>query len=155
MIKQRLKDFNAASRCLYSPYEVQDHHKLRILAKRLRYSIELFSVCWGKELAASAKDIAEMQTSLGELHDCDVWIEDLGTRLKRTARKAAPDPDELKMRAGATWLLKHFATERMEHYRAALARWEHWQSDGFVEQLTRLLDVEVSVPKPEVAPKEN
>jgi CHAD domain-containing protein len=151
VIKQRLKDFTAASRCLYLPYQVKDHHELRILAKRLRYSIELFSVCWGKELAENAKEIAEMQTSLGELHDCDVWIDDLGAWLKRLARKMAHEADELKMRAGATWLLRHFTAERMEHYRDALGRWEKWQTDEFLEQLIRLLDADSPTAESEIS----
>jgi len=149
VIRARLKDFTAASACLYLPYAVKDHHELRILAKRLRYSIELFSVCWGKEVAASAKEIAHLQTSLGELHDCDVWINDFGKWLKRTTRKANLEPDELHMRAGAIWLLKHFTGERMEHYREALARLERWQADGFLEELAGLLDVDSAAPKPE------
>jgi CHAD domain-containing protein len=153
VIKQRLKDLNAAGSCLYLPYEVKDHHELRILAKRLRYSIELFSVCWGEEFAACAREVAHLQTSLGELHDCDVWIAELGTWLKRLARKATLEPQEVKMRAGAIWLLKHMAAERTRHYHDALARWERWQADGFMEQLVRLIDVEVSAPKAEAAPK--
>jgi CHAD domain-containing protein len=147
VIRQRLKDFNTAGSCLYVPYEVKDHHELRILAKRLRYSVELFSVCWGKEFAAWAKEVAQLQTSLGELHDCDIWIAELGTWLKRLARKATLEPHEVKMRAGATWLLKHLAADRMRHYRDALATWEQWQADGFIEQLEHLLDSDSTTAK--------
>jgi CHAD domain-containing protein len=151
VIKERLKDFTAASRCLYLPYEVKDLHELRILSKRLRYSLELFSNCLGEDSAKTAKEVANMQTSLGELHDCDVWIEHLGLRLKHTARRAAADPNELKVRAGAMWLLRHFSVTRMEHYRNALAQWEQWQSDAFLEQLVLTLDRDLSPPKTNVA----
>ena len=79
-----------------------------------------------------------MQTSLGELHDCDVWIEDLGQRLKRTARRRKDDPDNARERAAAIWLLRYFAKERTEHYRAALARREDWESRGFLDNLKSL-----------------
>ncbi|HEY3103687.1 MAG TPA: CHAD domain-containing protein [Pyrinomonadaceae bacterium] len=140
VIKVRIKDFTKASPCLYLPAEIKRLHELRILAKRLRYSIELFSDCWGEEFAAMAKEVAHMQTSLGELHDCDVWINDLGVRLKRTARKTTVDSSELKLRAGSAWLLKHFVAKRAEHYAAALERWEQWQADGFLEKLGLMLD---------------
>jgi CHAD domain-containing protein len=142
VIRERLKDVNTAGSCLYLPYEVKAHHELRILAKRLRYSIELFSVCWGEEFAACAKEVAQLQTSLGELHDCDVWMAELGTWLKRLARKATLEPNEVKMRAGATWLLKHLAAERMRHYRDALARWEQWQAEGFIERFQHSLETD-------------
>lgn len=140
VIKERLKDFTDSSRCLYEPYKVKNHHELRILAKRLRYSMELFAVCLGQDFAKAAKEVAHMQTSLGELHDCDVWIADLGGSLKRLTRKTALEPDEVKMRTGATWLLEHFAEARMKHYRQAVARWEQWQENGFLAELARQLE---------------
>jgi CHAD domain-containing protein len=140
VIKARLKDFSVASPHLYRPFKIKDLHELRILSKRLRYAIELFAICWGAELEAIAREIGLLQTSLGELHDCDVWIISLGSRLKRTDRKAKSDEDILKLREGAAWLLKHFVRERMEHYHDALARWEQWQADGFLEGLILILD---------------
>jgi CHAD domain-containing protein len=135
IISARLKDFVSASPCLYMPYQINKLHELRILAKRLRYSIELFALCWGKEMEGMAKEVAQIQTSLGEMHDCDVWIQNLGTRLKRTARKTLTEPSELHTRAGATWLLKYFAAARTGHYRDAVSRWEQWQAEGFLEQI--------------------
>ncbi|MDX6290703.1 MAG: hypothetical protein QOH42_2502, partial [Blastocatellia bacterium] len=41
-------------------------------------------------------------------------------------------------------LHKHFARERMEHYRGALARWEQWQAVGFLERLILILDRDLS-----------
>jgi CHAD domain-containing protein len=139
IISARLKDFVSASSCLYTPYQIKKLHQLRILAKRLRYSMELFALCWGKEMEAMAKEVAQLQTSLGELHDCDVWIQDLGARLKRTVRKTATDEVELQIRAGDTWLLKHFAAARTEHYRDAVSRWEQWHAEDFLEQIAAMV----------------
>lgn len=135
IISARLKDFVSHSSCLYMPDQIKKLHELRILAKRLRYSMELFALCWGKELELMAKEVAEMQTSLGELHDGDVWIQYLGARLKRSARKMTPETIDLESRAGSTWLLKHFVAARSEHYRDAVSRWEQWQAEGFLEEI--------------------
>ena len=135
IINSRLKDFIAVSSCLYQPYQIKKLHELRILAKRLRYSMELFALCWGKEWETMAKEVAHMQTSLGDLHDCDVWIQDLGTRLKRTSRKTVTELHDLQIKAAATWLLKHFTAIRTEHYQDAVSRWEQWQADSFLEHL--------------------
>jgi len=140
VIAERLKEFrSAAAETIYRPAATKDLHELRILSKRLRYAIELFEPCWGKDLKEIAREVSLMQTSLGELHDCDVWIEDLGQRLKRTARKKKDDPDNARERAAAVWLLRHFAKERTEHYRDALARWEDWESQGFLDNLKSLV----------------
>ena len=135
VLTARLKEFRAASPHIFFPFENTELHELRILAKRLRYALDMFDCCWGEEIKAAAKEIALLQTSLGELHDCDVWIEDLGTRLRKASRRDQGDRAHEPRNIAATWLLKHFARERTEHYRDALGRWQQWESDGFLKGL--------------------
>lgn len=137
-ISGRLKDFRASVRSIYFPFAIDEIHELRIMAKRLRYAVELFRFCWGEDLNEVAKEIATMQTSLGELHDCDVWIAYLGKHLKRAARKNATDED-MNVRAGYTWLLRQFSKQRTVHYRDALAQWQRWESKSFLEELKSIM----------------
>jgi CHAD domain-containing protein len=139
VIEAQLKELGAASRHIYFPFQIKELHEMRILAKGLRYAIELFAGCWGAEMVEIAKEVSLLQTSLGELHDCDVWIESLGARLKQTGRKDKINEETARLREGAAWLLRHFARERMEHYRDALARWQQWEADGFLERLKSIL----------------
>lgn len=139
VIDARLKELSAASRCIYFPFEIKELHELRILAKRLRYALELFAACWGDEMVAIAKEVALLQTSLGEMHDCDVWIESLGRRLKQMARRNIDDEQNARSKDGAVWLLRHFSRERMEHYRDALALWQRWEADGLLLTLRSML----------------
>lgn len=149
IINARLKDLRKASPNIYSPYLIKELHELRILAKSLRYAVDLFAVCGGDELTAMAKEIAQLQTSLGELHDCDVWIEDLGTRLKKAAKKDEGDRETMVRRMGCSWLLKHFAKVRTEYYRDALSRWQQWEEDGFLDRLkTSLSNFSLDGAKP-------
>lgn len=119
IINTRLAEFLKLSRSLYTPFDIKRLHKLRIAAKRLRYAIELFAVCFGEEIKSFADEISGMQDSLGELHDCDVWIEELGKRLTKADK-------EIDRRADVE-LLSHFAKTRTKHYRDALERWNKWQ----------------------------
>lgn len=139
VINARLKELQKAGPDIYSPFQVKELHKLRILAKRLRYSIELFSACGPDEMISMAKEIAQMQTSLGELHDCDVWIEDLGARLKRLQERNENDRGTTVTRTGYTWLLKHFAKVRNSHYQDALNRWQQWETEGFLNNVASLI----------------
>jgi CHAD domain-containing protein len=139
VIRARLKELRAASHHIYFPADIDELHELRILSKGLRYACELFTACWGQDMRAIAKEIAQLQTSLGELHDCDVWMADLGRRLKRIARGVQTDPEQVRTAAACTWLLKHFAKVRTEHYRDAVGRWQQWQTDGFLNSLTSLI----------------
>lgn len=140
VINRRLKELNASSRYIYFPFEVKEIHNLRILAKRLRYAIELFAVCWGKEAEEMAKEISLLQDSLGALHDCDVWIERLGTRLVQAALENKSEDDHLRLKESAVWMLEYFAGKRAEHYRDALARWHQWEADGFLKNLKSTVD---------------
>jgi CHAD domain-containing protein len=139
IINARLKELRKNSPHIYSPFQVKELHELRILAKGLRYAVDTFAVCAPDEMTAMAKEIAQLQTSLGELHDCDVWIEDLGARLKKLGRQNESDRETTLLRTGCTWLLKHFARVRTDHYRDALGRWQQWEEDGFLDRLRTII----------------
>ena len=64
-----------------------------------------------------------MQTALGEVHDCDVWIESIGKRINQ-ARKQKQD-DQI---AAFIWLLSHFVKVRTKHLRQAYDLWRKWEA---------------------------
>ncbi len=130
VVSKNLSDFLSLSKHLYEPFEVESLHELRIASKRLRYSIELFAVCHKKEDAEFfATQIAEMQGALGDLHDCDVWIEDLGKRLKE---------NRMENKAGI-WLLSEFTKRRNQSYRKAIMLWAEWLESDFLINLQKSL----------------
>jgi CHAD domain-containing protein len=139
IILERIKEVREASHHLYFPFHIKELHELRIMAKRLRYAAETFSWCWEPNPHAIAKEISLLQTSLGELHDCDVWLEGLSARLKQLEGKRHSDEQDLAVRAGAIWLIRHFAAARMDHYRAALGRWQEWTTNDFLAKLEAVI----------------
>jgi CHAD domain-containing protein len=149
IILARIEELNDTSPHLYSPFQIKELHELRILAKRLRYAIELFADCWPGSVEI-AKEVALLQTSLGELHDCDVWLDNLGTRLRQMARRGQRDEPTRQIKAGAVALIREFAHVRTERYREALTRWQHWETDGLLEQFQEAL--EGSSAPPETSP---
>jgi CHAD domain-containing protein len=127
------RDFARLSRSLYKPFRVEPLHRLRIAAKRLRYALELFAPFWPPEtLTPLAAQVAQMQGALGDLHDCDVWLEDCGARLAASAADTAE-------RHAAVWLMRHFVKDRTNSYREALAVWRDWETTGFGQTLTGVL----------------
>jgi CHAD domain-containing protein len=135
IIRAGLAEFRELSPSLYSPLKPEPLHRLRIAAKRLRYAAELFAACWDEDaLAPFAREIARIQGSLGELHDCDVWIDELGGHLGRTER--GEDDPAAEMRRAAFWLLDYFVRERTHHFQNALARWREWEAEGFLSRLS-------------------
>lgn len=130
VILDRLKELEDLSDSLYKPFDIEPLHDMRIAAKRLRYALELFNQCWDKSLQAYAKNAARMQTALGELHDCDVWIESLGKRINN-ARKHKQD-DHI---AAFIWLLSHFVKLRTKHLRQAYELWREWETNDVSGQV--------------------
>ena len=123
IILGRLKEFEKLTNALFKPLDGEPLHDLRIAVKRLRYALELFQRCWGRSLGTHAKRAARMQTALGDIHDCDVWIASVGKQIVR-ARKQN-ETDRVK---GLVALLEHFTKLRTKHLRRALARWSEWEA---------------------------
>lgn len=125
---------------VYEPFNIEELHEMRIAAKRLRYAVELFSACWGEKISHFAARIAEMQSLLGEVHDCDVWLENLGERLRDNSRQngaaTAANTGEHK---AAVWLMSEFIKNRTKNYRAALKLWSDWEADDFAERMRAVI----------------
>lgn len=136
---KRLRELEELSACLYEPQEVEPLHEMRIAAKRLRYALELFAQCWGEPLSVFSRQVGQLQSSLGELHDCDLWIEYFGKRLRRVKTKVTEQATPQDERDAMVWLLSHFTRLRTKHFRAALARWHEWETKDFCNRLTATL----------------
>ena len=61
--------FFAQGRALTSPPAPEALHALRIQAKRLRDTLELFQSCYNRRLERLLKSLRELQQTLGELND--------------------------------------------------------------------------------------
>lgn len=125
-VNESLPDFYRLGQNLYAPFAADGLHELRIAAKQLRYAIELFTACWGKKIEPFAEQIARMQAILGEVHDCDIWIDNFGNRLAKNS------DDDFQ---AAVWLLSKFTKKRISNYRAALKLWGKWKETNFIEEM--------------------
>jgi CHAD domain-containing protein len=133
IILERLRELEKLSNSLYRPSRVKPLHKMRITAKRLRYAIELFQVCWGRKIAPFAEEVARLQQSLGDLHDCDMWIDSFGEHIIESKKKEAAQSHEF------AWLLRHFIETRNSHYSEAFDIWQEWEARGFSSMLRDLI----------------
>ncbi len=123
IITARLKQVEKLSNGLYQPLRIKPLHKMRIAAKHLRYALEVFEPCWGQGISLFATKVAALQSSLGELHDSDIWIQTFGELLNGVEK-------EPKDRAAAAlWLLSHFVRLHSKHLRNALGKWRDWEAN--------------------------
>ena len=145
-ILNRLEDLEKLSDSLYHPLSIKPLHRMRIAAKRLRYALELFERCWGQQAALFAKKVAGLQSALGELHDCDLWIDNFGNDLSQAEKQrgtSGAEAVEDDHAAAYIWLLGHFVRLRTKHFRNALARWYEWETRGFSARLRNTLVAEL------------
>ena len=126
-----LEELIDLGRSVYEPFNIEKLHEMRIAAKRLRYAVELFTTCWGAKVAPFAAEIATMQSLLGEVHDCDVWLENLGGRMRKRQNGAA----SVSLHKAAVWLLSKFIKNRTKNYCAALKLWSEWEATNFTERM--------------------
>lgn len=74
IVAVRLAELRELAEPALDPAASRAQHNLRIAAKRLRYVLELTEPCFGPEAEPVRRFAKELQTVLGDLHDCDVML---------------------------------------------------------------------------------
>src|ERR1041384_4413948 len=78
VLATRIDELYSHASVLDTPGDIIGLHDLRISIKRLRYSIEFFSVCFDHtEVEWILAGFSELQDLLGDLHDADLFIPQL------------------------------------------------------------------------------
>lgn len=134
MLHTRLEELYQFAPYISDPARVEELHNMRIAAKRLRYTLEIFAPCLtSKEfdrLSAQAKSIQEQ---IGEIHDRDVR----GPLLQAFLDTRAKDRPEI--RPGLERLIRSQQSERAKLYRTFLSHWNKLQKQGFKRQFLQML----------------
>ena len=83
-------------------------HRVRLAAKHMRYTLELFRACYGPALEQRIESLRQLQQVLGEINDCSV--------ARRLVLAGRPSPNRTKA--------ERFLTERQRDKTAELRkRW--------------------------------
>ena len=142
------------------PRAIEPLHAMRISAKRLRYTLELFADDFGVEGQLALDQIKDVQELLGTLHDIDVRIALIEDELAATSleharmlgpRLAASDQSEHQSivssalrpppddpRRGLVSLLSRQHRQRQEQYTRFVERWVALEAGGMRVRLARL-----------------
>ena len=72
--KVRLEDLYSWENFVDNPYNIVELHNMRIAAKRLRYTFEVFEDVLPVASRLILKEIEQLQEELGDFHDSDVMI---------------------------------------------------------------------------------
>jgi CHAD domain-containing protein len=154
IVGTRLEELRGFAEEALDPVAATAQHDMRIAAKRLRYVCELTGPALGRAAATGAREAKEIQTLLGELHDCDVMLELIDEHAERLGKedsgaalalapRAANDlpadtvrslPNRLHYR-GLEALTAYFQARRDLLHRRFVEKWERLERNDFAEKL--------------------
>ncbi len=133
-VQRRFDELLAYRDALARPDDQRRHHALRIAAKHLRYTMEMCAPCYGSALDGFIALAKEVQTLLGEIHDCDVWVSVLEAFLAQQAtlggRTAASERLLGRWRCGLEWLCGERRRHRAALFARLVERWHQAEREG-------------------------
>jgi putative phosphoesterase len=138
-ISQRIADFTAMEPYVYLENETLNHHKMRIFAKKLRYTLESFAPLFENNLSAEIKMMKAFQDVLGEMHDRDVWA-DYIQKFTAEAKPPRKAKRQTASSAGGRALLNflnYIKKERKEYYSQLVQLWEENKKTDFFGHLQK------------------
>jgi CHAD domain-containing protein len=117
----------------------QEHHALRIAAKRLRYTLEIARPVYAGRLAEPLAAAKQLQTMLGDVHDCDVWLEYLAAFVKKERRRIREhfghDGPFERLRIGIEHLAQQRRGQRETTFRELVDFWRRLEQRGVWDAL--------------------
>ena len=72
IVATRLEELHSLAEEALVPDAAEAQHDMRIAVKRLRYALEIFGSCLGEPAEPARLAAKQLQSALGDLHDCDV-----------------------------------------------------------------------------------
>ncbi|NMB79532.1 MAG: CHAD domain-containing protein [Methanomicrobiales archaeon] len=142
-IESRLRTLLSYAPWVNHPEAVAEHHATRIAAKKLRYTMEVYGPVYRLGLARPLARVKKIQEILGDLHDCDVWIDQI-TRILLKERSLLRAPDDMKRPDTATLaslrlFLQDREKERTLLYQRFVRYWESQARAGMWDELRQTI----------------
>ena len=141
-ISSKLDKFLAMEDYVHKENEILKHHEMRIRAKWLRYTMETFAPLYQEELSEEIKMMKNFQDTLGEMHDCDVWIERIPKFINEIENEIAIFPENEKAIAEGNQdslkFLDHIKEKRKNHYKNFVRFWDKEKSNNAFEELRKI-----------------
>lgn len=166
----RLEEMYSWAKYADHPYDVAGLHNLRIAAKRVRYTLEVFEDALPEACKPIVDELAQVQDELGAIHDSDVMVallrlclasQDSGTAYEHALSRVEKHPGKGKLivppellaklvdtattpsdeeRYGLEQLLQKRLQRREDEYKAFRQHWEQLQERDFRREILEALN---------------
>jgi hypothetical protein len=138
-IGKRLFRFFSYEPWVQNPDAIAEHHAMRIAAKKLRYTMELYAPLYRRQLKKPIARVKKIQDLLGDMHDCDVWIDHITLLIMKERNRPHALRDLRHGRAYAIAPLRRLLINRERRrqrlYRQFVRFWESLQRSGLWDEL--------------------
>jgi len=130
-IQNRLEEFLFFEVFIFDPTRIEELHQMRISAKGLRYALEVFSNLYQKKTDFALEITKQTQQYLGEIHDCDVWVDYLPKFLEKEYERIKgfygyTSPFS-RIKPGIQFLINNRQEKRDEIYEQFIEDWKGWK----------------------------
>lgn len=123
-VRKRTAALLAYERYVREPGAIEQHHAMRIAAKKLRYTMEIFNAACDGSFRKPIRALRALQDILGEMHDCDVWIAALQTDVSDGTGGNGSIPPAFRSAPGIAEFVRDRKEERERLYRLFVRFWE-------------------------------
>jgi CHAD domain-containing protein len=143
-ISRRLNALLSYERWVHTMDAVAEHHAMRIAAKRLRYTIEIYAPLYRLGLKKYLSRVKKIQEILGDMHDCDVWIDTVMVMLLKERSTYHVKEISINRQVNRVAGYRHFLSEREKERKRLYLRyvryWESLARAGIWDELRRTLN---------------
>jgi CHAD domain-containing protein len=154
-VRARLKAFQSYTPYVQHPECSEELHAMRIAAKHLRYILQACTPFYLDAVQEPVRTARTFQTLLGDIHDCDVWAQDLPQFLEAESQRTLVYFGRLEPFAalvpGIVALQHNHQHYRMQRYQEFVTFWHQAQEQGIWARLCQTLDAAVENAESAVA----
>lgn len=137
LILRRTEDMLGIEPFVNRPDKIKELHGMRIAAKKLRYTLESFRLFYGNKINTFIYSAWQVQSSLGKLHDFDVWIKSLPELTGQVGIPAlVPKKQNSKdLKNAVTYFVNNCRVFRSQTYREFVELWKRQKQAKVWEKL--------------------
>ena len=140
-----LQEFLSYEIFIEDPANAAELHAMRISAKNMRYSMELFSPFYPDKLQPYLQAVRQTQEKLGNVHDSSVWNQYLSSFLEKERQRAVCFYGSARginpLQPGLNYLSEYHKKAYQEQHQAFLISWGQWQNEDLWQELVNTLKV--------------
>jgi CHAD domain-containing protein len=149
-IRSGLDGLVACEHSLEDPKDAEGHHQMRIAAKKLRYTMEICRPAYDGALGPFIDAAKRVQSLLGDLHDCDVWMVEIDAFIEQerlvTMEYLGHDRSFYRLKPGLLMLREDRKVHRRQVFDEMLKCWKGLEAKGLWESLDAALLARMGAP---------